>query len=188
MYHLIKTLSLHGKPKGLSFAEIVKWVKTHFNPKPFAIINSYEFNTRKQKPGESVAEYVASLCKIAEHCDYGSTLNDMFRDRLVCGTADKRIQHCYCQETSLMYTQARNMALASDTSYKDSKPLQEPINEAMSSPQGENQKIKVLKVSHKPSKKASGGLRGMQDNDSLLWWEAPTFHLQIQELWVSLLS
>ena len=109
--------SLHGKLKDLSFADIVERVKTHFNPKPSAIIKCYKFNTRTQKPGESVAEYVASLCKIAEYCDYGATLNlnDMLRDRLVCGTADKRVQRCYLQETTLTYTQARDMALASET-------------------------------------------------------------------------
>ena len=53
-YRLIKTLSLPGKPKDLSFAEIVERVTSHFNPKPSAIIKRYEFNTRKQK-------YVAAL-------------------------------------------------------------------------------------------------------------------------------
>ena len=59
-YRLIKTLSLPGKPKDLSFADIVERVHKHFNPKPSAIIERYEFSTRKQKPGETVAEYVAA--------------------------------------------------------------------------------------------------------------------------------
>ena len=49
-------------------------VKTHFNPKPSPIIKRFEFNTRKQRPGETVAEYVTALRKIAEHCENGEIL------------------------------------------------------------------------------------------------------------------
>ena len=41
-------------------------VKTHFNPKPSPIVKRLEFNKRKQLPGESVAEYIAAIRKIAE--------------------------------------------------------------------------------------------------------------------------
>lgn len=91
-YRLIQTLCLPGKPKDHTFEELVEKVKTHFNPKPSPTIKRYEVNTREQQPGESVAEYVAALWKIAEHCEYGGTLN-MLRDRLVCSIADKRVQN-----------------------------------------------------------------------------------------------
>ena len=97
-YRLIKTLSLPGKPTDHTFEELVEKVKTHFNPKPSAIIKRYEFNTRKQRPGETVAEYVAALRKIAEYCEYGDILNDMLRDRLVCSIADKRVQNRHLRE------------------------------------------------------------------------------------------
>ena len=97
-YRLVKTLVVPGKPTDLSFDEIVEKVKLHFNPKPSPIIKRYEFNTRKQKPTETVSEYVAALRRIAEHCEYGSTLNDMLRDRLVCGIADNRVQDRFLHE------------------------------------------------------------------------------------------
>ena len=34
---------------------------------------------------ESVLTYVAVLCHIAEYCDYKDSLQDMLRDRFVCG-------------------------------------------------------------------------------------------------------
>ena len=129
-YRLIKTLSLPGKPTDHTFEELVEKVKTHFNPKPSAIIKRYEFNTRKQRPGETVAEYVAALRKIAEYCEYGDILNDMLRDRLVCGIADKRVQNRYLRETKLTYTEARDMALAAETADKDSKRLQAENDES----------------------------------------------------------
>ena len=160
-YRLIKTLSLPGKPSDLSFADLVQKVKTHFNPKPSVTIKRYEFNTRKQKPGESVAEYIAALRKIAEHCDYGSSLNDMLRDRLVCGTSDERVQRRYLQESTLTYATARDMALASETAEKDSKRLHETSSEITPAHQ---EKAEVLKVTPKPTKMRGGASRGTQND------------------------
>jgi hypothetical protein len=160
-YRLIKTLSLPGKPNDLSFADLVKRVKTHFNPKPSVTIKRYEFKTRKQKPGESVAKYLAALRKIAEHCDYGSSLNDMLRDRLVCGTADERVQRRYLQESTLTYATARDMALASETAEKDAKRLHETSSEPTPARQ---EKAEVFKVTPKPTKTRSGASRGIQSD------------------------
>ena len=62
------------------------------NPKPSPIVKRYKFNTRRQGEGESVSTYVAELRKIAEHCEYGTVLSDMLRDRLVCGISNKAVQ------------------------------------------------------------------------------------------------
>ena len=39
----------------------------------------YTFNKRIQKEGESIAEFVAELRKLSEHCDFDN-LEDMLRD------------------------------------------------------------------------------------------------------------
>lgn len=123
-YWLIKTLLLLGAPTDLSFEEIVKRVTTQFKPKPSPIVKRFEFNTRVQKDGESVAEFVAALRKITEFCEYGSFLNDMLRDRLVCGIRDKKVQRRFLQESKLTYKEAFDMALAAETADKDAKRLQ----------------------------------------------------------------
>ena len=159
-YRLIKTLLLPGKPNDLSFADLVQRVKIHFNPKPSVTVKRYKFNTHKQKPGESVAEYIAALRKIAEHCDYGSSLNDMLKDRLVRGTADERVQRRYLRESILAYKTARDMTLASETA-EDSKRLHETNSETTPAHQ---EKAKVLKVTPKSAKTRGGALRGTQSD------------------------
>ena len=127
-YRLIKTLAFPGTrtPKELTFEQIVERVRNHFDPKPSPIIKRYEFNTRKQKEGETVAEYVAALRKLAEYCEYPvAILNDLLRDRLVCGIYDKRVQQRFLQEAKLPYDKALSKALAAETAVKDSKRLQE---------------------------------------------------------------
>ena len=49
---------------------------------------------------------------------------------MVCGIADKRVQNRYLRETKLMYTEARDMALAAETADKDSKRLQAENDES----------------------------------------------------------
>ncbi len=86
-YKLIRNLAAPQKPVEMSYADIVEKVKTHFTPKPSVIMQRYKFHNRKQLPGESVASFVAELRQLSQHCDFGATLDEMIRDRLVCGIA-----------------------------------------------------------------------------------------------------
>ena len=76
----------------IKLEELVKRVTTHFNPKSSPIIKCREFNMCEQKDGKIVTEFIAVILKIPEHCEYGDTLNDMLRDRLVCGVFGKYVQ------------------------------------------------------------------------------------------------
>jgi len=67
-------------------------LKDHYNPRPSEIVQRYKFNSRTRKNGETVADFVAESKKIAQHCEYGATLSQMLRDRLVCGVNDDWMQ------------------------------------------------------------------------------------------------
>ena len=122
-YRLIKTLASPKKVDELRFAELVELAAAHFNPKPSPIVKRYEFNSRCQKEGESIATYVAELRKIAEHCEYGAVLSDMLRDRLVCGTNNKGLQRRLLLEPGLTFDKAIEMALAAEAADKESRRL-----------------------------------------------------------------
>ena len=47
------------------------------------------FHQRQQQPGESVAINLAELRKLAVPCEFGETLDEALRDRLVCGLRDE---------------------------------------------------------------------------------------------------
>lgn len=123
-YRLIKTLASPMKVTDLTFLEIVTRATKHFNPKPSPIVKRYEFNTRRQEEGETVAKFVAELRKIAEYCEYGEVLSDMLRDRVVCGISNKRVQRRLLQEPDLTFDKALEMALAAETADRDSRRLQ----------------------------------------------------------------
>ena len=54
------------------------------------IFQHYQFNSQQYATSETVAEYVVALLKLAEHCNFRNTLDEMLRDRLVCGIAHKQ--------------------------------------------------------------------------------------------------
>ena len=78
--------------ESIEYDHLVKEVKDFYDPKPSAIVQRFQFNTRERAEGESIASYVAALRKLGEFCDYGDKLNEMIRDRLVCGVNHATIQ------------------------------------------------------------------------------------------------
>ena len=111
-YQFLKSLVQPHTPMEKTYDEIVE---THLNPKPSPIIQRFKFNTRDRRAGESLANYVAELRALGEYCDFGSTIEDMIRDRLVCGINDHGIQRRLLQESNLTYQSAYDIAQAMET-------------------------------------------------------------------------
>ncbi|CAB4039062.1 Hypothetical predicted protein [Paramuricea clavata] len=114
-YKLIRNLITPNKPSEKTFAELVELVQQHQHPKPSAIVQRFKFNTRFRKPGESIASNVAELRSLSEHCDFKSTLEEMLRDRLVCGINDEQIQRRLLAESSLDFKKAMKIATSMET-------------------------------------------------------------------------
>lgn len=78
-YRLIKSLASPARVTELGFNDIVEKVQKHFHLKRSPIVERFNFNSRLQKEGETVATFVAELRKIAQYCDF-SELSEMLRD------------------------------------------------------------------------------------------------------------
>ncbi|KAL5480000.1 hypothetical protein EMCRGX_G023613 [Ephydatia muelleri] len=64
--------------------------------------------------GENVAQFVAELRRIAQHCEFGPALDDMLRDRLVCGLRDDKVQRRLLADSQLTFAKAFEVAQASE--------------------------------------------------------------------------
>ena len=118
------------KPTELKFAEIVEVVQKHHDPKPSVIVQRYRFNSRSRWAGESVADYVAELRHLSEHCEFGKTLNEMLCDKLVCGVEEAKIQRQLLAEPDLTFDKAFELAIATESADKNAKDLQQPTSTA----------------------------------------------------------
>ena len=122
-YQLIRNLVAPAKPVDKSFRELVTLVKEHHTPPPSVTVQRFNFNSRSQKDGETVAQFVAELRRLLEHCAFQDTLDDMLRDRLVCGIKDSRVQRRLLSETDLTFKKAFELAQASEVAEKNARDL-----------------------------------------------------------------
>ena len=123
-FQLIRNLVAPDKPSSKSFAELVDLVKAHYNPKPSAIVSRFKFYSCVRNHGETVAAFVARLRQLTEHCNYGATLEEMLRDRIVGGINDERLQRRMLAESDLTFQKALDLAQAYESATKNAKDLQ----------------------------------------------------------------
>ena len=122
-YKVLRNLISPTKPGEVSYSDIVKTLTDHFSPAPSEIVQRFKFNCRARKPGESVATYVAELRAIAEFCNFGGTLEDMLRDRLVCGINDSAIQRRLLAEPKLTFKKALDLSRGLETAARNVEEL-----------------------------------------------------------------
>lgn len=122
-YKLIRNLVSPDKPSSKTFDQLKTLMKEHFNPKPSEIVQRYKFDSRSRQPMETVSVYVAELRRLAHDCNYGTTLEQMLRDRLVCGINDDRIQRRLLSETDLTFERAFKIAVAAEAASKNVQDL-----------------------------------------------------------------
>ena len=125
-FRLLRSLVLPVSLDEISFENLVKKMKEHREPQPSVIIHRFQFNTRKQQAGETVAEYVAALRKAAEFCDYGDSLSEMLHDHLVFGITDTSVQTHLLAEKDLTLDKAVSLAQSVEIAEKGAKDLKSP--------------------------------------------------------------
>ena len=123
-YQLIRSLVAPRKPADIEFTCLIEEVRKHFNPKPSVIVERFQFHSRVRQSGESVSTYVAELRRLSQHCEFGASLDDMLRDRLVCGISDNRIQRRLLAEADLAFKKALELAQAMESADRNTQDLQ----------------------------------------------------------------
>ena len=124
-YQLIRNFLGPAKPTERSFDEIVEAVRNHYQPVPSVIVKRFNFHTRACKLGENVSTYVSELRKLLEYCNFGDTLEDMLRDRLICGINDNRVKRHLLAEPGLTFAKALELAQAAETAESNAKQLEQ---------------------------------------------------------------
>ena len=122
-YQVIRNLLVPSTPGEATFNQIVTLMQEHTKPTPSVIVQRFKFNTRDRQPNESIANFMAALREIAQYCDYGLTLDEMLRDRLVSGVQNAVIQKKLLAEKDLTFKSALEIALALEIADKNAREL-----------------------------------------------------------------
>ena len=124
-YKLFKGLTAPLKPGEKSFDELKQLMLHHQNPRPNMIAERFKFNSRVRHANESVSMFVAELRKLTEYYEYGESLNDMLRDRLVCGINHERTQQRLLSKGStLTLEEAMDIALSLESAISQKAVIQ----------------------------------------------------------------
>ena len=136
-YALLSDLLAPDPPKTKSLSEISAVLRRHYEPKRAVIAERFHFHKRDQAVGESITDYDAALRRLATHCRFGETLEEVLRDRLVCGLRHENIQRRLLSEVELTYSKAMDIARsmeAADKNTKSFKPSDSAIRSFSSQP------------------------------------------------------
>ena len=98
-------------------------MKDHLNSKPLVIAKRFKFHKRSQKEGESIAEYLAALRKLADTCNFWDFLSEALRDRLVCGLHSEGTQRKLLTEADLSLNRAYKIAQGMEAAQKQASEL-----------------------------------------------------------------
>lgn len=105
-FKLLRDLCTPDKPSSKSYDDLVKLIKEHLYPTPSFIAERYRFSLRNQLEHESVAQYIAQLKNLSTHCEFGGSLNDFLRDRLICGIRSESMKQRLLSEANLTFEKA----------------------------------------------------------------------------------
>ncbi len=107
----------------MSYAELTDTLQQHYSPAPSEIVERFKFYSRSRRAGESVADFLAQMRSLAQHCNYGASLDTMLRDRLVCGINEDSIQKRLLAEPNLTYKKAVELARGLETADRNAQLL-----------------------------------------------------------------
>ena len=101
-------------------------LKGHYKPARLVIAERFNFHRRYQQPGESAAQYMVELRRLAKTCHFGQFLNDALRDQLVCGLLiATNIQKHLLSEANLTAERILEISQAMETVEKGAKDFKE---------------------------------------------------------------
>ena len=123
VYSLMKHLIAPAKITDKSYDDLTEIVRRHQEPRQSLIVYRYKFYTCNREAGQTVSSYIANLRRLAEPCEFGVTLEEMLRDRLVLGINDDHIQRRLLAEDKLDFKKAVDIARSMQTADMNLKDL-----------------------------------------------------------------
>ena len=124
-YSIIKDIVSPDALTEVALKTLIEKATKHFQPEPSEIVQWFRFHTHVRESHESVATFIAQLKQLAESCNFGDTerVNEMLRDRLVCGVANEKWQQRLLAEEGLTYETTTKLLLSLEAAEKELKDL-----------------------------------------------------------------
>lgn len=123
VYSTLRDLLAPANPVTVPFADITATLKSHYEPKSLVIVERFHFHKREQATGESIAEYVAELRRLAAKCAFAGHLDEALRDRFVCGLKSEATQKRLLTESDLTIARAVEIAQNMEAAHNNAQAM-----------------------------------------------------------------
>lgn len=117
-YNLMCDLCAPSNPEDITFTELVNLIKNHLEPQRSVYAEREIFRERKQKAGESIADFLQQLKHLASSCNFGVNLEENLCEQLVIGLANVEIKSRLLADKALNYKKAVELALGLEAAEK----------------------------------------------------------------------
>ena len=125
-YGVLRSLVAPASPMSKTFAELTETLKNQYEPKSSIIAERFHFHKRSQRKGESIADFVAELRRLAARCKFEAYLDDALRDRFVCGLRSESVQRSLLSEKELTFATAIEKAKSMEAAQANALALKSP--------------------------------------------------------------
>jgi transposase InsO family protein len=105
------------------YKAVIDKFEGHFVLRRNVIYERAKFNSRVQREGETVDDFITALYSLAEHCEYKTLHDEMIRDRIVVGVRDRRLSEKLQLDNSLTLEKAIGSARQSEAVKREQQEL-----------------------------------------------------------------
>ena len=86
------TMAFQSEAEKKNLAKILELRESYCFGKTNIIYERFRFNNRDQEAGESIDTYASNLRSLSDKCNFGALIDEMMRDRIVCGVRDSSLR------------------------------------------------------------------------------------------------
>jgi len=112
-------MTVPDDPTDKSFEELTKMLGDFYKNPRNEITERMTFRERRQRDGESIAEYILDLKRLSRRCGYGATLAENLRDTFTAGLRDFNIRKKLLSVKDLTWDKAQEEALSMEMANQD---------------------------------------------------------------------
>ncbi|UYV63401.1 hypothetical protein LAZ67_2003965, partial [Cordylochernes scorpioides] len=150
---IFRTFKFEKKEEATKIDSVLKAFDSHFCVRKNIIYERAKFNSRIQEDREPVDEFITSLYKLADSCEFEGLHEQLIRDRMVVGVRDKALSERMQLDSELTLEKAVKMVRQQEAVRQQQVDLQRPSTSQKVNQVKFNSKKQSPKQQQQPSRK-----------------------------------
>ncbi|UYV81698.1 hypothetical protein LAZ67_20002018 [Cordylochernes scorpioides] len=150
---IFRTFKFEKEEEATKIDSVLKAFDSHFCVRKNIIYERAKFNSRIQEDREPVDEFITSLYKLADSCEFEGLHEQLIRDRIVVGVRDKALSERMQLDSELTLEKAVKMVRQQESVRQQQVDLQRPSTSQKVNQVKFNSKKQSPKQQQQPSRK-----------------------------------